>query len=83
VIGDHCIIRQNCTLGIRRLDALHDAPVLGRGVHLGAGAVVLGKITLGDGAIVGANAVVLVDVPAGALAIGVPASIHLRREVPS
>ncbi|QQV78067.1 serine acetyltransferase [Sphingomonas aliaeris] len=80
VIGDDCIIRQNCTLGIRRLDALNDAPVLGRGVQLGAGSVVLGKITLGDGAIVGANAVVLVDVPARALAIGVPATITMRGE---
>jgi serine O-acetyltransferase len=80
VIGDDCIIRQNCTLGIRRLDAVQDAPILGRGVQLGAGAVVLGRVTLGDGAIVGANAVVLVDVPAGALATGVPASIRLRGE---
>lgn len=83
VIGDDCIIRQNCTLGIRRLDALHDAPILGRGVQLGAGSVVLGKIRLGDNAIVGANAVVLVDVPAGALAIGVPASITVRGEATS
>lgn len=73
VIGDECIIRQNCTLGIRRMDRLDDAPVLGRGVHLGAGSVVLGRVHLGDGAQVGANAVVLIDVPAGALAVGVPA----------
>lgn len=76
VIGDRCIIRQNCTLGLRRLDALADAPVLGVGVELGAGAVILGRVHLGDGARVGANAVVLTDVPAGAIAIGVPASIR-------
>ena len=78
VIGDRCIIRQNCTLGIRRMDALADAPVLGHGVQLGAGAVVLGRVHLGDGAMVGANAVVMQDVPAGALAIGVPAVIRER-----
>jgi serine O-acetyltransferase len=78
VIGDRCVIRQNCTLGIRRLDALADAPVLGAGVELGAGAVVLGRVYLGDGATVGANAVVVADVPAGALAIGVPATIRPR-----
>ena len=83
VIGDHCIIRQNCTLGIRRLDSLHDAPVLGRGVQLGAGAAVLGRVTLGDGAIIGANAVVLIDVPAGALATGVPAIVKQQGESPS
>jgi serine O-acetyltransferase len=75
VIGDDCIIRQNCTLGIRRMDRLDDAPVLGRGVHLGAGSVVLGRVHLDDGAQVGANAVVLIDVPAGALAVGVPARL--------
>jgi serine O-acetyltransferase len=78
VIGDDCIIRQNCTMGLRRLDAKAEAPVLGRGVDLGAGAVVLGRVTIGEGATVGANAVVLCDVPAGALAIGVPAIVRSR-----
>lgn len=78
VIGDGCVLRQNCTLGLRRLDAPGDAPVLGRGVQLGAGAVLLGRIHVGDGAVIGANAVVLEDVPAGALAIGVPARIRTR-----
>lgn len=77
-IGDRCIIRQNCTLGLKRLDALDDAPVLGHDVHLGAGAVVLGRVMLGDGATVGANAVVTTDVPPGALALGVPARIRFR-----
>jgi serine O-acetyltransferase len=75
VIGDDCIIRQNCTLGIRRLDRLDDAPILGSGVDVGAGAVILGRVRIGDHASIGANAVVLQDVPAGALAVGVPAVI--------
>lgn len=75
VIGDDCVIRQNCTLGIRRLDALDDAPILRRGVDCGAGSVILGRITLGDGARIGANAVVLADVPPNGLALGVPARI--------
>jgi len=79
VIGDDCVIRQNCTLGIRRMDALGDAPVLARGVQLGAGSVVLGRVRLGENAQVGANAVVLIDVPAGGLAIGVPARLAERR----
>jgi len=79
VIGDHCIIRQNCTLGIRRMDALADAPILGQGVELGAGAVILGRVHIGDGAKIGANAVVLTDVPAGAYALGVPATIRMAR----
>ncbi len=75
VIGDGCVIRQNCTFGIRSTDDLDAAPILGKGVDVGAGAVVLGRIHLGDCAVIGANAVVLIDVPAGALAVGVPAKI--------
>jgi len=74
-IGDDCIIRQNCTLGIRTLDQLGDAPVLAERVNVGAGAVILGAVTIGAGAQIGANAVVLRDVPAGAVAVGVPARI--------
>jgi serine O-acetyltransferase len=73
VIGDDCIIRQGVTLGIRRMDRLTEAPVLGRGVNVGAGAKILGRVFVGDNADIGANAVVLEDVPARALAIGIPA----------
>ena len=73
VIGDRCIIRQGCTLGLRRLDDLTAAPVLEDGVELGAGAVVLGRVRLGAGARVGANAVVLDDVPPGDTVWGIPA----------
>lgn len=72
-IGDDCIIRQNCTLGIRHMSELDKAPTLEAGVSLGAGAVILGAVTLGKGCTVGANAVVLSDVPPGAVAVGVPA----------
>ena len=76
-IGDGCIIRQNCTLGLRRLDRLADAPVLEANVNVGAGAVILGAVHIGVGAQIGANAVVITDVPAGARAVGVPARISL------
>ena len=79
VIGDDCIIRQGVTLGIRNMDRLTEAPVLGRGVNVGAGAKIIGAVKIGDGAAIGANAVVLKDVPAGALAIGVPAQLSARK----
>lgn len=73
VIGDDCIIRQGVTLGLRRLDRMDDAPILGSGVNVGAGAKILGRIRVGDGAAIGANAVVLSDVAPGELVVGVPA----------
>jgi len=72
-IGDDCIIRQGCTLGNKSLDRPHDAPRLGKRVNVGAGAKILGAVTIGDDAIVGANSVVLKDVPAGMIAVGLPA----------
>ena len=76
VIGDGCILRQGVTLGIRRLDAVDDAPILGKNVNVGAGAKVLGRVRLGDGCQIGANAVVTRDVPAGATALGIPAQVR-------
>jgi len=74
-IGDDSIIRQGVTLGNRYLDRPFDAPKLGDRVNVGAGAKILGKVTLGDGASVGANAVVLCDIPAGQTAVGIPAKV--------
>jgi serine acetyltransferase len=78
VIGDDVVIRQQVTLGIRTLDRLHDAPVIGNRVDIGAGAKILGRVIVGEGAMIGANAVVLDDVPSGAIAVGVPARIIER-----
>ncbi len=44
-------------------------------MDVGAGAKILGPVSVGDHAVIGANAVVLRDVPAGATAVGVPARI--------
>ena len=51
------------------------SPVIGNGVFFGAGAKIIGAVTIGDGARIGANAVVVDDVPAHAPAVGVPARI--------
>jgi serine O-acetyltransferase len=72
-IGANCSFIHACTLGMRET---WDFPVLGDAVFVGAGARVLGGIWLGDGCTVGANAVVIKDVPAGATAVGVPATVR-------
>ena len=75
VIGDNCIIRQGVTLGNRYLDRCFDAPKLGARVNVGAGAKILGNLTIGDDVKIGANAVVLSDIPAEQTAVGIPAKI--------
>lgn len=51
---------------------------VGANAFIGAGAKIIGDISIGESAVVGANSVVLVDVPPGALAVGVPATIKTR-----
>lgn len=75
IIGDACILRQNCTLGLRSLDRLDEAPILGARVNVGAGAVILGRVMIGNDVSIGANAVVLNDVPDGKIAVGIPARL--------
>jgi len=77
-IGDECVIRHQVTLGNRHPGHPGEAPHLGKGVNVGAGAKILGAVSIGDGASIGANAVVLHDVPAGASAVGVPARFILE-----
>ncbi|GAB3365690.1 hypothetical protein GCM10027300_41440 [Modestobacter lapidis] len=48
---------------------------IGRGVWLGRGVAVLAGVNIGDGAVIGANAVVRADIPAGSVAVGVPARV--------
>lgn len=73
-VGEDVTILQNVTIGKRAL--MEDGvPVVGDGAYLGAGAVILGELTIGPGASIGANSVLLCDVPAGAVAVGVPARI--------
>jgi len=74
-IGANVTLISGITIGMRNEPKL---PAIGDSVFVGAGARILGGITLGDGAQIGANAVVLKDVPAGATAVGVPATIKRR-----
>jgi serine O-acetyltransferase len=72
--GRELHIYQQATLGMS-WGSNQGTPVLGDRVHIFTGAKILGNVTIGDDAVIGANAVVLQDVPAGCLAVGVPARI--------
>ena len=78
-IGDDSVIRQGVTIGNRYLDRPDEAPIIGKGVNIGAGAKILGKVHIGDGARIGANAVVFFDVPQDATVVGNPAVIKHRK----
>jgi len=78
VIGSHCDLRQNTTLGANYGKEAPDGrtqPILGDNVSVGAGAVIIGPVRVGSNAVVGANAVVTHDVPDGATVAGVPARV--------
>lgn len=64
-IGADVMIRQHVTLGNRRTK--DDCPVVEDGVEIGAGAVIIGDVTIGRGARIGPNAVVVKDVPPGSV----------------
>ena len=72
--GDHCRIRQNVTVGLRHVEQ-PCAPQVGNHVDIGAGAQLLGDITIGDSSTIGANAVVHQDVPPHSIAVGIPARV--------
>lgn len=74
-IGDDVLLYQGVTLGGTGKEMGKRHPTLGNNVMVGAGAKVLGPITLHDNARIAAGAVVLQDVPANATAVGVPAQI--------
>jgi serine O-acetyltransferase len=74
-IGDDCTLYHGVTLGGTSWSPGKRHPTLGNGVVVGAGAKILGPITIGDGAKIGSNAVVVKAVPSGATAIGIPARI--------
>lgn len=78
-IGDDVLMYHGVTLGGRQREGGKRHPTLGDGVAVGAGAKILGPITVGDRCVVGANAVVTKDAPADSTLVGVPAKARPRR----
>ena len=75
VIGDNCHLFQGVTLGGTSTRRAKRHPTLGQGVVVGAGAKVIGAVTVGDNAKIGAGSVVVTNVPANATVVGVPGHI--------
>lgn len=66
IIGANCTIHQNVTIGVSR----GRVPILGDNVWIGAGAVIIGGITIGNNVNIGANATVFKDIPDNSTVVG-------------
>ena len=75
IIGDDCTLYHGVTLGGTTWKKGKRHPTLKNNVVIGAGAKVLGPITLGNNSKVGSNAVVVTDIPNDSTAVGIPAKI--------
>ncbi|MFH1369076.1 MAG: serine O-acetyltransferase [Elusimicrobiota bacterium] len=74
-IGDDVLIYQGVVLGGTTLEKKKRHPTLQNGVVVGAGAIVLGAITIGENSRIGAGSVVLHDLPPNSTAVGIPARV--------
>ncbi len=77
-VGDNCLLYHGVTLGGTSLEKKKRHPTLGENVVVGAGAKILGAISVGDNCHIGANAVVLRDVPPGSIVVGIPGRVAVR-----
>ena len=75
IIGDHCHLLQGVTLGGTSTRREKRHPTLENNVTVGAGAKIIGAVTIGEGAKIGAGSVVVSSVPAGATVVGVPGHV--------
>jgi serine O-acetyltransferase len=80
IVGDDVTLYHSVTLGGTSWQAGKRHPTLQRGAVIGAGAKILGPITIGENARVGSNSVVVKDVPNNATCIGIPGRVILAKE---
>ncbi|GAA2505940.1 serine O-acetyltransferase [Kocuria salsicia] len=77
-IGEDVMIYHGVTLGGRSLEPVKRHPTIGDRVTIGAGAKILGPLTVGHDSSVGANAVVVKDVPEDSIVTGIPGKVRRR-----
>jgi serine O-acetyltransferase len=79
-IGDNCHIFQGVTLGGTSTKREKRHPTLKDNVSVGAGAKLIGAITVGENAVIGAGSVVVTNVPPNATVVGVPGHVVAFRD---
>lgn len=82
IVGKNCTLYQGVTLGGTSSSHGKRHPTLEDNVTIGAGAILLGAVTIGEGAKIGSGSVVVRDVPAHATAVGIPARVVMREGKP-
>lgn len=80
IIGDDCTLYHGVTLGGTSWEKGKRHPTLGNNVVVGAGAKILGPITIESGARIGSNAVVVKDVPEKSTVVGIPGQVVTKYE---
>ena len=78
-VGENCLLYQGVTLGGTGKEKGKRHPTLKNNVVVGAGAKILGAITVGNNVIIGANSVILKPVPDNAICVGVPGRITRKK----
>ncbi|MFC4223107.1 serine O-acetyltransferase EpsC [Lysinibacter cavernae] len=81
IVGDDVMMYHGVTLGGTTSKHTKRHPTVGDRVMIGAGAKLLGNITVGSDSVVGANAVVVKDAPSGSILVGIPAVARPRKDV--
>jgi serine O-acetyltransferase len=81
-IGDNVTIYHGVTLGGTSFTRGKRHPTIEGNVTIGAGAKILGPLTVGSSSKIGANSVVIVDVPPNSTVVGIPGKIVLKEEFP-
>ena len=81
IVGDDVLIYQGVILGGTSIEKTKRHPTINQGVIIGAGAKVMGNITVGEYSKIGTGAVVLKDVPPNSTCVGVPGRIVKRKGV--
>ena len=76
VVGDDVLMYHQVTLGGRARGHFKRHPTIGNRVLIGAGAKIIGDITVGDDCKIGANALVIKDVAPGTVVVGIPSKVH-------
>lgn len=75
ILGDNCNISHGVTIGVTRRGSQMGAPLIGDEVWIGAGAILVGKISIGKNVLIAPGAFVNFDVPPNSIVIGNPGLI--------